>query len=51
MPFCFDGCYNCVLLDKGCGSSPLMKEWSSSKSMTRLILRELEKQLQAGSKA
>jgi len=51
MPFCFDGCYNCVLLDKGCGSSPLMKEWSSSKSMTRLILRELEKQLQASSKA
>jgi hypothetical protein len=50
MPFCFDGCYNCVLLDKGCGSSPLMKEWSSSKSMAKLMLRELEKQLQMGSK-
>jgi hypothetical protein len=48
VPFCFDGCYNCVVLDKGCNSNPLSKEWSVSKSMARLILQELEKKVGKG---
>jgi hypothetical protein len=42
VPFCFDGCYNCVVLDKGCNSNLLSKEWSVSKSMARLILQALK---------
>lgn len=42
VPFCFDGCYNCVVLDKGCNSNLLSKEWSVSKSMARLILQVLK---------
>lgn len=41
IPFCFDGCYNCIVLDKGCNSNPLSKEWSISKSIARFILQEL----------
>jgi hypothetical protein len=43
--FCFDGCYNCVLVEKSCLGNPLMREWVVSKSMTRLILGELERGL------
>jgi hypothetical protein len=43
IPFCFDGCYNCVLIDKGCNSNPISKEWSVSKSIARLIIKELKK--------
>jgi uncharacterized protein YfbU (UPF0304 family) len=43
MPFCFDGCFNCVLLEKNCNSNPLTIDWSISKSIARLILTELEK--------
>jgi hypothetical protein len=44
-PFCFDGCYNCVLVEKSCLGNPLMREWVVSKSMARLILGELERGL------
>jgi methyl coenzyme M reductase subunit D len=44
MPFCFDGCFNCVLLEKNCNSNPLTIDWSISKSIARLILTELEKE-------
>jgi len=43
MPFCFDGCFNCVLLEKNCNSNPLTIDWSISKSIARLILTKLEK--------
>jgi methyl coenzyme M reductase subunit D len=43
MPFCFDGCFNCVLLEKSCNSNPLTIDWSISKSIARLILTKLEK--------
>jgi hypothetical protein len=43
--FCFDGCYNCVLVEKSCLGNPLMREWVVSKSMARLILSELERGL------
>uniref|UniRef100_A0A7C4FCS8 Uncharacterized protein n=1 Tax=Ignisphaera aggregans TaxID=334771 RepID=A0A7C4FCS8_9CREN len=45
MPFCFDGCYNCIVLDKGCRSNPLMKEWTVSKSITRIIIDEIRNNL------
>jgi len=44
-PFCFDGCYNCVLVERSCLGNPLMREWVVSKSMARLILGELERGL------
>jgi hypothetical protein len=44
-PFCFDGCYNCVLVEKSCLGNPLMREWVVSKSAARLILGELERGL------
>ena len=44
-PFCFDGCYNCVLVEKSCLGNLLMREWVVSKSMARLILGELERGL------
>jgi len=43
IPFCFDGCFNCVLLEKSCNSNPLTVDWLISKSVARLILIELEK--------
>jgi hypothetical protein len=43
IPFCFDGCFNCVLLEKRCNSNPLTIDWLISKSAARLILIELEK--------
>ena len=43
IPFCFDGCFNCVLLEKRCNSNPLTIDWLISKSVARLILIELEK--------
>jgi hypothetical protein len=45
IPFCFDGCFNCVLLEKKCNSNPLTIDWLISKSIARLILIELEKKL------
>ncbi|MFZ8794459.1 MAG: hypothetical protein ACO2O2_11340 [Acidilobaceae archaeon] len=44
-PFCFDGCYNCVLVERSCLGNLLMREWVVSKSMARLILGELERGL------
>jgi|GEM_PF-1353424 hypothetical protein len=44
IPFCFDGCFNCVLLEKSCNSNPLTIDWLISKSAARLILIELEKE-------
>jgi hypothetical protein len=43
IPFCFDGCFNYVLLEKSCNSNPLTVDWLISKSVARLILIELEK--------
>jgi ribosomal protein S25 len=43
IPFCFDGCFNCVLLEKRCNSNPLTVDWLISKSVARLILIELER--------
>jgi hypothetical protein len=43
IPFCFDGCFNCVLLEKSCNSNPLTVDWVISKSAARLILIEFEK--------
>jgi hypothetical protein len=39
VPFCFDGCYNCVQIDKGCSlKNPLLKEWVVSRNIAKLIL-------------
>jgi len=43
IPFCFDGCYNCVLVERQCLSNPLSSEWVVSKSVARLILSELSR--------
>jgi len=41
-PWCFDGCYNCVLIEKSCMSHPLIRDWSVSKSVARLIISTLK---------
>ena len=43
IPFCFDGCYNCVLIERQCLSNPFSSEWVVSKSVARLILSELSR--------
>ncbi len=48
VPFCFDGCYNCVLVEKECPGNPLSNEWTVSKSIARLILEELLRGLSGG---
>ncbi|MCI4462789.1 MAG: hypothetical protein JHC30_01295 [Caldisericum sp.] len=44
VPFCFDGCYNCVQIDKGCSlKNPLLKEWVVSRNIANLILEDVVK--------
>jgi hypothetical protein len=39
VPFCFDGCYNCVLIEKSCSlKNPLLREWVVSRFMAEKIL-------------
>jgi len=39
LPFCFDGCYNCVLIEKSCSlKNPLLREWVVSRFMAEKIL-------------
>lgn len=39
LPFCFDGCHNCILIDKGCSlKNPLLREWIVSRYVTEKIL-------------
>ncbi len=41
VPYCFDGCYNCVLL-KDCGSKhPIIREWIVSKAIMKIILQTI----------
>ena len=42
VPFCFDGCYNCILIDKGCSvRNPLLKEWIVSRQIALKILESI----------
>jgi hypothetical protein len=42
LPFCFDGCFNCVLIDKGCSlRNPLLKEWVVSRFVAEKMLKTL----------
>ena len=39
VPYCFDGCFNCVL-SKNCGTrNPFTREWIVSKSMLKILIR------------
>jgi len=42
LPFCFDGCFNCVLIDRGCSlRNPLLKEWVVSRFVAENMLNTL----------
>jgi hypothetical protein len=46
IPFCFDGCYNCTMIDKGCSlRNPLLKEWTVSRDVAKLILGDIGNRL------
>ncbi|MHA1609421.1 MAG: hypothetical protein ACTSUJ_05380 [Candidatus Njordarchaeales archaeon] len=42
IPFCYDGCYNCVLWEDCVHPSPLVKPWIVSKEATRILLSLVE---------
>ena len=45
VPDCFDGCYNCILMDE-CGvPNPIIREWVVSKQVAKYILNHLNKQI------
>ncbi|MCC6057010.1 MAG: hypothetical protein LM583_10075, partial [Desulfurococcaceae archaeon] len=42
VPFCFDGCHNCIMIDRGCGlRNPLLKEWTASRYIVTKILESI----------
>jgi hypothetical protein len=42
VPFCFDGCHNCIMIDRGCGlRNPLLKEWTASRHIAARILESI----------
>lgn len=45
VPDCFDGCYNCILMDECGAPNPIIREWVVSKQAAKYILNHLNKQV------